>query len=106
MVLRNCQATQLSDSDGKSKWVVKTPEGEEVCELPSHWNEKDVMAAIHFARDFEGRAYADGRAITLQYMETKIKGMELNYNSIIAGLKEENTRLASVIENRDIFKEE
>ena len=55
MILQTASATQMTTEGRKGEWVVNSADGEALYELPKHWDEKDVMKAIHFARYFERR---------------------------------------------------
>lgn len=55
LILDRASATQNTVKGIKGDWVVYDADGESLYELPKHWNEHDVMAAIHFARAFEKR---------------------------------------------------
>jgi len=58
--IQTASATQTSNDDGRSKWIVNNEEGKKLYELPEHWNEKDAMDAIHFTREFELLAFNKG----------------------------------------------
>ena len=96
--LQSCHATQLSSDDGISSWIVKDSENNPIYELPLHWTEKDVMAAIHFARHFEMIAYNKGIESISKYEKNKMTTMKTTYDGMIGFLKEENMKLSNMIE--------
>lgn len=54
-------ATQTTtEKKGKSEWVVYNTDQKEIYRLPGEWSEKQVMTAIHFAREFETIAFNKG----------------------------------------------
>ncbi len=78
--IQTASATQLTTEDGKLDWVVNNEKGEKLYKLPKHWNEKDTMAAIHFAREFELIAYNKGiqfgKKIQSNICNSKIQTLE------------------------------
>ncbi len=96
--LQDCHATQISGNDGDSKWAIKNTNGDTLYELPSEWNEKQVMEAIHFARKFELIAFNAG----INFMKEKKNEEIINIRKGFEGFKQlmmdENLRLAFMLE--------
>ena len=106
MILQNCHATQIiTEENGKSKWIVKNSD-ESVYQLPAHWDEKDVMTAIHFARYFERKAYEQGKKEVLELKDSQIQSLTMNYNRLINELRDQNIKLANIIEKHLNFEED
>jgi hypothetical protein len=52
--LATCHTTQTThERSGKGEWIVYNEERDIIHRFPKEWNEKQVMAAIHFGRKFE-----------------------------------------------------
>lgn len=89
--------------EGKSEWIVKNELGEEIHRLPTHWTEKDLMAAIHFGRKFEEKAFNVG--INFQKEKTPQEILDLRallqtYERRIELIIAENEKLSTELDNR------
>lgn len=61
MKYQDCQATQYtSEEKGKSEWIIRTPDGEELHRLSPDFTEKQVMEIIHFVRKVEREGVDNG----------------------------------------------
>lgn len=84
--LANCHVTILKDKGGATEWLVKDQQGNEIAKLPNTLDEHQVMAAVHFARKFELKAWNAGIAF----------GKKLPASDMLAA--EERGKLHRVIE--------
>ena len=105
MVLQDCYVTQIT-GDSKSNWLIKNSKDEVLYELPAELSEQEVMAAVHFARHFELKAFVEGKEQLTKFYQVKMENEKLDYETIIENLKQENIRLAEIISNSEIFKGE
>jgi len=87
--LQHAHVTQLtSEQEGKTTWMVRQNiTSKDLHDLPANLSEKDVFAALDFARKFELIAFNTG--IEFQ------KQQQLN---IVSNLINENKRLSNLIE--------
>jgi len=106
MILQSCQATQLSGEQGVTKWYIKDNKDNVLWELPKHLNEHEVMDIIQFGREFEKKGYEQGKSEVADFWKKRNEAETLNYKAIIRNLEQENLRLATIIEDSDIFKED
>ena len=100
--LATAHATQ-TDREGKpiSEWIVKDEDANELYRLPSRWNEKDVMAAIHFAREFEAKAFNKGVNYQKEKQPQQMKELQkmvVKFDSERKIMKDRNIELANELE--------
>lgn len=94
--LQNAHVTQHSTKEGKSAWKVqKNKTNEDLYDLPGHFSEKDVFAALHFARDFELIAFNSGIQFMKIEMERKILEDREKAMTVIHKLESANNMLAN-----------
>lgn len=100
--LSKAYATQLDGGpDGKSEWVVYNENKEEIYRLPMHWNESEVMAAIHFGRKFELIAFNEGIEFQKGLAPTEIKSLRAIVKNLEAEkmvLKAEVNKLGTALD--------
>ena len=93
--LQNAHVTQYTEKNGKSNWKVrKNITSEDLYELPGEWSEKQVFAALHFARDFELVAWNEGIQFGKNWNTTAFQQREDQFKKVIIELKEANERLS------------
>ena len=98
--LQSAYVTQLTtEAEGKSEWIVMDKDGNKLYELPGNLDEHQVMACIHFARKFELDAFNAGINFWKEKTQKQIENMNKNYNNAVSFLKEENARLAYILED-------
>jgi len=106
MELQTAYATQLTtEQDGKGEWIVYNNKKQEIYRFPANWNEKQVMAAIHFGRRFELIAFNKG----VEFQKSKnpqtivsLQRMVKNYESDRKQMIERNTLLADELDKLNI----
>ena len=99
MDLQSAYIIQYSNDSGKTNWKVKDKDNNELGELPASLSEQEAMSILHFARNFENKAYEKGKCDIITLKNREIENLRLNYEAIIKGLKEENERLANLIKH-------
>lgn len=87
--------------NGKSEWIVMNEQQEEIYRLPTHWSEKDFMAAMHFGRKFEELAFNVG--IDFQKAKTPQELLDLRallqtYERRIELIIEQNNKLSTELD--------
>ena len=104
--LATCHATQ-TDAEGKplSEWIVKNEEAEEIYRLPKEWDEKTVMAAIRFAREFEAKAFNKGVTYQKEKQPQQMKELQqmvVKFEGERKIMKDRNIELANELEKLNI----
>jgi hypothetical protein len=97
--LQTAYVTQLTTEDkGKGDWVVYNEDKIELYRLPADWDEKTVMAVIHFARKFELEAFNRGIEFWKQRANSLFENERMMYKAQFEALKDENNRLAEKLD--------
>lgn len=99
--LQLAYATQLTGQDEKGPWIVYSESNENLYELPKEWTEKQVMTAIHFARDFELKAFNKGISFQKTKEPETIKSLQALVTNLSADkeiMKRENIKIADELD--------
>jgi len=98
--LENAHITQHSSGEKTSDWSIEANEtNERLIKFPSKYSEKEMMAILDFARDYEHIAWNAGirfgRDKAKEIWEYKLEQAEVR----IEYMKKENERLANALQN-------
>ena len=100
--LETSHATQtITERSGKGEWVLYNEDRVEIHRFPMHWDEKQVMMAIHFGRKFERIALNAGIEFEKKNAPQQIVSLRVlvgRQNVDILTLKEENEKLANELD--------
>lgn len=98
--LQDCHATQITSDGVDTSWAIKSKDGNTLYELPSEWDEKMVMEAIHFARKFELVAFNAGIDFIKKKKNEEISNITKQFDGFRKMMKDENERLAFLLEEK------
>lgn len=100
--LETSHVTQTThEQHGKGPWVLYNEERVEIHRFPKEWNEKQVMAAIHFGRKFERIALNAGMEAERKKAPQQVADLRIlvgRQNTDILALKEECDKLANELD--------
>lgn len=97
--LQNAQATQKTDSSGgKTDWVIEL-NGEELYRLPAHCSVQDTFRIRESIEKLLQRSFEDGIEQQKALAKITLDRVVENGNAQLDALKEENLRLAAILES-------
>lgn len=99
--LKNCRG-QFRDGEHDNKWEIVSQEGNSLGLFPAKLKDFEVMGVIHFARDFENKAFEQGKEFGRQAAMAAGKIHLDTQSEIIRELREENERLSNTLEKHII----
>lgn len=91
--LQTCQATWRLDEDN-NKWVIRDSKGEELFMLPAVLTEPQVMDIVHISRDYEDKAFNDGRKMGMDAMKFVLSKKLEETELLLEATRLENERVS------------
>jgi hypothetical protein len=95
--LATAQITWVQDEDNNN-WVVRTNDGEELFQLPGRLTDKEAMAILRAAREYELKAFEDGKDTGMGAMKAVMRNQIVELDVRNMALRTENERLAGLLQ--------
>lgn len=103
--LQNAYANQFSENGQKTNWCLISSDQRPLGEWPKELNESQFFHILDFVRKYELNAYEIGRNDELIKAKAYINEMKKQYEHILKELRDENTKLATKLEELIIGQE-